>query len=100
MKRFVIAVLFAGALAAGAPAYADPPPPWDDPHIPDRSHGSCPGGTGGFGVGWCDGIPYPDGTYWHQITWSGQYSGSGGGKPVCMGPDHNPAPPGGCGGYG
>ncbi|OIN79367.1 hypothetical protein BMG05_18460 [Mycobacterium malmoense] len=100
MKRVPLILAVAAAAAIGvAPAHADPPP-WNDPHYPDKARGSCPGGSGGFGIGWCDGQPYPDGTYWHQTTWGGQYGASGGGKPQCMGPDHNPAPPGGCGGYG
>lgn len=100
--------LVAGAAAAAAvlfswPAHADPPPPWADPHFPDKQHGSCAGGTGGaFGFGWCDGEHYPDGTYWHQIVWGNQY-GSGGQTPVCVRDDGSPQPPpapGGCGGHG
>jgi hypothetical protein len=95
-----IAASYFADISATAHADPTPPPPWLDPHYPDFARGSCPGGAGGFFIGWCDGQPYPDGSYWHQQTWSSQYGGTGGGKPQCMGPDHNPAPPGACGGFG
>ncbi|ORV92717.1 hypothetical protein AWC11_07625 [Mycobacterium interjectum] len=98
MKRALAAAALA-AVAVAAPAHADPPP-WADPHYPDKQHGSCEGGQGGaFGFGWCDGAHYGDGSYWHQTYVANQW-GTTAQKPVCMGADGNPAPPGSCGGYG
>jgi hypothetical protein len=102
-RSAAIAVLSAAvAVGVAAPAQADPPPPWADPHYPDKQHGNCVGGSGGaFGMGWCDGEHYADGSYWHQIVWGNQY-GSGGQKPQCVIDNGTPqppaAPPGGCGG--
>lgn len=88
-----------------ASAHAAPNP---DPHIPDIRSDYCPGGGAGI-VSWiayCDGIPYPDGTYWHYI----QYGAPIVGRPAgalspgmqCVinlgGPVPAPAPIGGCGG--
>lgn len=104
MRAFAIGVLSAAAIATSAPAHADPPPPWADPHYPDKMHGNCAGGAGGaFGIGWCDGTHYPDGSYWHQIVFTGSLGGGAGGqKPQCVIDDGSlqppPAPPGGCGG--
>lgn len=93
-----LAILVAGG-AVPAPAAAEP-----DQHIPDLSAGYCPGGKMGrmgspTGHGYCDGMPYPDGSFWHMIQ--NNYAGpqtmqcvinpSGGAVP-------QPAPPGGCGG--
>ena len=104
MKRLA---LLAGVAAAAAmlavaqtgAAHADPPPPWADDHYPDINHGSCAGGHGGaFGFGWCDGIHYPDGSYWHQVTGAGMDAL----KPHCVIDTGDlqppPAPAGGCGG--
>ena len=103
MKRLLVAAAITAFAAFGATpaAHADPPPPWQDPHIPDRQHGNCAGGQGGaFGFGWCDGAPYPDGTRWHQILGTGGSWGGGNWahKPECVNPDNSPAPPSGCGG--
>ena len=91
-----VAALFGGG---SAPAYADPPPPWADPHYPDAQHGNCVGGHGGaFGFGYWDGAHYPDGSYRHQIT----NTQGGGTRPQCVVDNGSlqppPAPPGGCGG--
>lgn len=38
-----------------------------DPHLPNPALGYCPGGgSGGFGAGYCDGVEYGDGTFWHS----------------------------------
>lgn len=75
-----------------------------DPHVPDLQAGWCPGGgTGlrvnGFGtpaVGWCEGVPYDDGTKWYYDI------GAGGYKLWCVAGGSFPFPPkagpGGCGG--
>ena len=106
MKRLFAVALFAAAgtvftLSTAAPAaHADPPPPWTDPHYPDITHGNCAGGQGGaFGISYCDGEHYPDGSFWHQILGLG----TGLAKPQCVRDDGTPQPPpapGGCGGYG
>lgn len=88
----ILTVLFALATCFAPVAVADPPP-WTDPHYPDPMHSNCAGGMGGFMFGFCDGEHYPDGSYWHQITWSG-----GGTKPECM-IDNQPAPPTGGDGH-
>ena len=48
-------------LAFSNPAPADASPL--DPHIPNPDLGHCPGGSGPF---FCDGVPYPDGSFWHM----------------------------------
>ena len=99
MKRLLLLAAITAAVLSCGVAYADPPPPWADDHYPDINHGQCAGGHGGaFGFGWCDGIHYPDGSYWHQVTGAGMDNL----KPHCvidtgdMQPP--PAPKGGCGG--
>ena len=108
-----IRVVLVGAVAAAAVgmpgAGADP-----DPHIPNPSTGYCPGGSMGSPIymGFCDGIPYPDGTKWHTRQWGiplygnpNGLAGTSGGGPSgaeCVIDDGSPvpppAPPGGCGG--
>jgi len=70
-----------------------------DPHIPSIAQGNCPGVRGGFGMFYCDGEHYPDGTYWHQIV---DYNSAASGSMTCVvdnGSILPPlAPPGGCGG--
>jgi len=77
----------------GGTAHADP-----DPHIPDPGHDYCPGGGIGakFFSGYCDGAPYPDGSYWHVVglgPWDLSTT-----CVVVNGQVPQPAPPGGCGG--
>lgn len=104
--RAAVAALWLGGLLTAGAAYADePPPPWQNPHYPDMTHGSCAGGNGGgFGVGYCDGEHYPDGSYWHQTYSWNTYGGTlSFDQPECVvdpdgGPLPQPAPPGGCDG--
>jgi hypothetical protein len=80
----------------------------DDPHIPDMAQDYCPGGTDGGPpgqFGFCDGIPYGDGSYWHTLQWpipiNGRPSGMLSPTMKCVvgrGPETHPAPPGGCDG--
>jgi len=72
MKLATQTFVFAAALAAstmpgsGAMAHADP-----DPHMPNMQAGYCPGGGIGsqISLAYCDGVPYPDGSYWHAIQY-------------------------------
>lgn len=110
LTRFIMRHLLAAASVAAAtvlfaaPAVAAPEP---DPHMPNMQAGYCPGGGMGsqISLAYCDGVPYPDGTYWHAI----QYGAPMIGRPYgllspglqCVvggGPIPQPAPPGGCGG--
>ncbi len=79
----------------------DNPP---DPRFPNPMIGWCPGGGAGglTGYGFCDGVRYPDGSYWHIIRGDVPFVGSQMRMDcVVMVPD-NPipqlAPRGGCGG--
>ena len=90
---FVVAV--STALFGAAAASADP-----DPHIPDPANDYCPGSGLALKIMWgyCDGAPYPDGSYW-RVTGIGEVHIS----TVCVTGPHRPlgvvpAPPGGCGG--
>jgi hypothetical protein len=89
-----LAGILASIATLSMPAIANAdPPPWENPHYPNANMGHCPGGLGGFGVTWCDGARYPDGSYWHQIDTR---------TPECVidngSPFPPPAPPGGCDG--
>ncbi|WP_246182777.1 hypothetical protein [Mycolicibacterium grossiae] len=67
MRHLVVAAGVAAlAVAFAAPAAADP-----DPHMPDMQSGYCPGGGMGsqISLAYCDGVPYPDGTFWHAIQY-------------------------------
>ncbi len=92
------------AVLSAAPAYADPVP---DPHMPNMHAGYCPGGGMGsqISLAYCDGVPYPDGSYWHAIQYGAPMIGHPYGllSPglqcvVGGGAIPQPAPPGGCGG--
>ena len=63
----VLAVLLLSAPFATL-AHADPPP---DPHIPNMQAGYCPGGGIGSQISraYCDGAPYPDGSYGHTLQY-------------------------------
>jgi hypothetical protein len=104
--RHLLATLGVATVAVlSAPAaYADPAP---DPHMPNMQAGYCPGGGMGsqISLAYCDGVPYPDGSYWHAI----QYGAPMIGRPYgllspglqCVvggGAIPQPAAPGGCGG--
>ena len=53
----------------------DNPP---DPRFPNPMIGWCPGGGAGglTGYGFCDGVRYPDGSYWHIIRGDVPFVGS------------------------
>ena len=95
MKQLLI--LAAIAFGCAAPAVAQP-----DPHMPDLLAGYCPGGKLGipYTSGYCDGVPYPDGSYWHMVRVTVPFSGTDifvncvvNARPVPAA-----APPGGCDG--
>jgi hypothetical protein len=109
MKHVMTVALIATAMLTAPTGHADP-----DPHKPDVGANYCPGGAG---VGdpspdpYCDGVPYPDGSYWHAT----QRGASGTSfvvvqcvvPPPALGPFAGllpqptgpvPAPAGGCGG--
>jgi hypothetical protein len=100
------AALATSTMLAVAPsaAHADP-----DPHVPNMQAGYCAGGGMGsqISLAYCDGVPYPDGSYWHTIQYGAPMIGhpygllSPGMQCVVHpdgGPVPQPAPPGGCGG--
>ena len=104
MRHSLLMGLAAVAVLFAAPAQADPAP---DPHMPNMQAGYCPGGGMGSQVwaAYCDGVPYPDGTFWHAIQYGVPVIGHPYGllSPglqcvVGGGPIPQPAPPGGCGG--
>ena len=77
-----------------------------DPHMPNMQAGYCPGGGmefAGLG-GLLRRVPYPDGTFWHAIPYSGVpvigHPRAAVAQAAVRGrwPDPQPAPPGGCGG--
>lgn len=120
-----VVVAFAATLFGAAVAGADPEqhlgsttiycpsammfynPGYCDPHLPDPLHDHCAGGRVGslMSDGYCDGEPYPDGSYWHAV----QHGAATVEHPrgwmalvkecvVRDGSGTQPAPPGGCGG--
>lgn len=101
MIRLLGAIATLAVLVAPAAA-ADP-----DPHMPDMASGYCPGDGQGIPVwlGYCDGVPYEDGSYWHIIQYGVPMIGHPNGLlspgKQCVvrdGAGTAPAPPGGCGG--
>lgn len=97
---FITAI--AVSLAAAPMAQADP-----DPHMPNPQANYCPGGGMGSMIyaGYCDGVPYADGSFWHYIQYGmplvGHQAGLLSPGMQCVvpgGPIPAPAPPGGCGG--
>ena len=42
-----------------------------DPHMPNMQAGYCRGGGMGsqISLAYCDGVPFPDGSYWHTIQY-------------------------------
>ena len=103
MRHSLLMGLAAVAVLFAAPAQADPAP---DPHMPNMQAGYCPGGGMGSQVwaAYCDGVPYPDGTFWHAIQYGVPVIGHPTGccRPGCsawsVAGRSPPAPPGGCGG--
>jgi hypothetical protein len=119
MNKLVVSILWGAAMFAAFWAFtpdADADP-GSDPHVPNWSTGWCPGGgpgirlgvtalptNGSAGVwGFCDGEPYDDGTYLHQVPQNLGFTGFGAqvetfcrvGQGSVWSP---PAPPGGCDG--
>ncbi|TDH48711.1 hypothetical protein E2F47_22710 [Mycobacterium eburneum] len=108
-RRLFVAFTSAAVLAGvgigwAGHAHADP-----DPHIPSVAAGYCPGGGQGMTMylAWCDGVKYPDGSFWHVIQYGlpliGRPNGLLSPGMQCVidpdgGPLPQPAPPGGCGG--
>ena len=62
MKYVTTMALIATAMLAAPAGHADP-----DPFKPDLGANYCPGGGGPAPELFCDGVPYPDGTYWHAV---------------------------------
>ena len=100
------ALVFSTAVAS-----ADPPAPQPDPHLPDLADNYCPGAQWTFGGQWvdnngngqhqvCDGVLYPDGSYWHEWTWDHGFYGKEWHHDCVSGSSAFPAPPppGGCDG--
>lgn len=109
MRSLFVAIAIVVAVVFAPLAHADPAP---DPHMPNPLTGYCPGGgMGNLFEGYCDGVKYPDGSYWHRIQYGDAtlpWFNQTGGQPTQLGlscvvdPDNSPipqpAPPGGCGG--
>lgn len=107
-RLFRHVTILLAAMVLGAPvAHAAP-----DPHIPDPFNGYCPGGGAGNAFeGYCDGVKYPDGSYWHKLAFGvgtavpwmmpGQSAPVNPWLQCVIDPDGGipqPAPRGGCGG--
>ncbi|OBK40938.1 hypothetical protein [Mycobacterium kubicae] len=104
-NAWLLIIVLLLSISLPAVAQADP-----DPHMPDPHTNFCPGGGSGnpplFGGGNCDGIKYPDGSYWHievygygtpMPYWEQDFYTVG---PNCVVDNGSPvpAPPGGCDG--
>ncbi len=62
---FAAATLTSAALLLSPAAAADNP----DPHTPNGATLWCPGGMGNNAmIPYCNGLPYPDGSYLHQTA--------------------------------
>lgn len=82
-------------------------PGYCDAHMPDPMRGHCDGGRTGslMSEGYCDGEPYPDGSYW-RVTQHGAATVENPGGWMALtkqcvvhdGAGTRPAPPGGCDG--
>jgi hypothetical protein len=87
----------------------------EDPHLPDWTQGYCPGGGPGISMnayslpniqgfyGFCDGEPYADNTFIHQVAQANGLTGFGAQVHSFCNVNHGsmfspPAPPGGCDG--
>lgn len=58
----VLGIAFGLAVFNHPEAFAD-----RDPHMPDGGSLWCQGGLGNVAmIPYCNGLPYPDGSYWHQ----------------------------------
>lgn len=57
-------------MLVAVPAHADSP---HDRYHPNYDENWCPGGgTGAAGArGYCDGVDYPDGSFWHAAGFTG-----------------------------
>ena len=65
MNKLILATVAGLALALAPVAHAD----GLDPHMPDGSKLWCQGGLGNnMMIPYCDGLHYPDGSYWHQTA--------------------------------
>lgn len=106
MKPLLTLAATVSALALAGTATAEEP----DPHTPNMLAMYCPGGGMGsafYGLGYCDGVPYQDGSYWHIIQYGVPLMTHPNGllappMQCVVNPDGaimpEPAPPGGCGG--
>jgi hypothetical protein len=68
MRHVITMALIATAMLAAPAGHADP-----DPHKPDVGANYCPGGGAPGDPShepYCDGVPYPDGSYWHATQHS------------------------------
>jgi hypothetical protein len=65
MKPLIATLLSVAALIAAPTSRADQP----DPHTPNGAALWCQGGMGNVAmIPYCDGLRYPDGSFWHQTA--------------------------------
>jgi hypothetical protein len=103
LPRWLVPLICGVVLVGTAAGNAHADPPGQNPHMPNVTIGYCVGGQGGFmATKWCDGQPYPDGTYWHQLIMTGSSFVGPVFQLNCVvmgdGPIPTPAPSGGCAG--